>query len=325
MPEKRKWQAKSNQQSFDNPEKEKTTNGKTRTPSPNRILSILGKNIGLLSRKHSRERQKKKYEEETQKKNKIQASSRKSSENSNFGNILRFSKSKSNQINAVTKPTENQKNIVKDQGKHVKAPNSSVSPKKLISAPKPNISSSNPKQQKVSRAVTSVTITKSNNSAQNIEPKTNIKQNSYKQNIQPKSSSAKPLIAQKINSTKLKKSKSDSALNETQGKTLRASSAQSNVSRTSSSITSRSSSKSSTPSLKKKRKKAPVQKKKSVDSSDSSETQQAVVYTNYRHQNRRLVTMRQRQELYSLNLMMTALEKENFIRVCHEKGYIMDA
>jgi len=36
---------------------------------------------------------------------------------------------------------------------------------------------------------------------------------------------------------------------------------------------------------------------------------------------RRLVTARQRQELYSLNLLMTRLEKEAFTKVCEEKGY----
>ena len=41
-------------------------------------------------------------------------------------------------------------------------------------------------------------------------------------------------------------------------------------------------------------------------------------------QNRRLVTSRQRQEIYALNQLMTELERENFNRVCREKGYVMD-
>ena len=42
-------------------------------------------------------------------------------------------------------------------------------------------------------------------------------------------------------------------------------------------------------------------------------------------QNRRLVTTRQRQEIYALNILMTDLERENFNRVCREKGYVMDS
>ena len=281
MPEKRKWQAKCNQQSFDNPERDKSVTEVVRTPSPNRILSILGKNIGLLSRKHSRERQKKKYEEETQKKNKIATAKQKSSKNSNFSNILKFQKSKSNQINTTTKPKENPKNIVKDSPKLITSLHKTPSPKKVISTTKSNTSTSTPKQQRVPKAVTSVTITKSN---RNVDSKPSIKPTTYKQNPKPKPSTSKPMITQKINSTKLKKSKSDSALNEPKGKTMRTSSAQSNISRASSSITSQSSSKSSTPSIKKKRKKATVQKKKNFDGSENNETNQAVVYTNYKHQ-----------------------------------------
>ena len=193
MPEKRKWQAKGNQQSFDNPQKDKDTNENNRTPSPNRILSILGKPIGLLSRKHSSERQKKKYEEDIQRKNKIQANNQKSSGNSNFGNILNFPKSQSNASRAVTNPKENAKNVVDDPEKQIiKSPTSSLSPKNnIITAPKNNTKSKTSKQLNVSKAVTGVTRTKSNSSIRCVEPKTNVRPNSYKQNTKPKSSSAK--------------------------------------------------------------------------------------------------------------------------------------
>jgi len=185
MPEKRKWQAKGNQQSFDNPQREKSVAEVVRTPSPNRILSILGKNIGLLSRKHSRERQKKKYEEETQKKNKIVIAKQKPSKGSNFGNILKFPKSKSNQINATTKPKENSRNIVKDSPKLMTPLNKTLSPKKVVSTTQNTSNTLVPKPQRVPKAVTSVTITKSN---RNVDSKPSIKQTTYKQNPKPKPS-----------------------------------------------------------------------------------------------------------------------------------------
>ena len=115
MPEQRKWRARNKQQSFDNPEQEKKVDEKQRTSSPNDILSILGKNIGLLSRKHSRERQKKKYEEQVQKKNRSQTKpAKKSGEKPILGNILRFSKSKTNQVTAVATSKETSSSLNKN-------------------------------------------------------------------------------------------------------------------------------------------------------------------------------------------------------------------
>ena len=46
-----------------------------------------------------------------------------------------------------------------------------------------------------------------------------------------------------------------------------------------------------------------------------------VFSTDVRTQNTKLVTPRQRQEIYALNRVMTRLENEKFKRFCHEKGY----
>ena len=49
-----------------------------------------------------------------------------------------------------------------------------------------------------------------------------------------------------------------------------------------------------------------------------------VFSTDIRTQNIRLVTPRQRQEIYALNRVMTRLENEKFKRFCHEKGFRSD-
>ena len=41
-------------------------------------------------------------------------------------------------------------------------------------------------------------------------------------------------------------------------------------------------------------------------------------------QNRRLVSSRHRHEIYALNQIMTELERDNYQRVCRERGYTMD-
>ena len=46
-----------------------------------------------------------------------------------------------------------------------------------------------------------------------------------------------------------------------------------------------------------------------------------VFSTDMRVQNTRLVTPRQRQEIYALNRVMTRLENEKFKRFCTEKGF----
>ena len=46
-----------------------------------------------------------------------------------------------------------------------------------------------------------------------------------------------------------------------------------------------------------------------------------VFHTDIRTNNTRLVTPRQRQEIYALNRVMTRLENEKFKKFCHEKGF----
>ncbi len=47
----------------------------------------------------------------------------------------------------------------------------------------------------------------------------------------------------------------------------------------------------------------------------------AVFTLDVRTQNTRLVTVRQRQEIYALNRIMTRLENERFKKFCQEKGF----
>ena len=157
-----------------------------------------------------------------------------------------------------------------------------LTPRKPISGPKRNSKVSSSKSQKCSKLSTIITGTKPSNSTQKTETKSSPKPKCYKPN--PKPNSAKPVIQQRIGSGKIEKSKSDSALNETKGKTLRATSAQSNISRASSSFNSRSSSKSSTPAIKKKKPKQTFTKKDNFDSLGKPDEEPSVVYVNYRHQ-----------------------------------------
>ena len=96
MPEKSKWKNKCFNASFDDPTRscEKTKNEPQ--PPSGSILSILGKNIGLLSRKHNRLAQRK-YQpgpaaEKTENKIKI-------------SNLLKFPKTKENKINSSPSQT----------------------------------------------------------------------------------------------------------------------------------------------------------------------------------------------------------------------------
>ena len=50
-------------------------------------------------------------------------------------------------------------------------------------------------------------------------------------------------------------------------------------------------------------------------------SREPVFSTDFKTQNTKLVTPRQRQEIYALNRVMTRLENEKFKRFCHEKGY----
>ena len=207
MPEREKRSWKSKQDSFDNPQIEKKKNSGCE-PSSMGILTILGQNIGLLTRKKSEET-KKKYERETH--------SPKSKVNNKSGmkkieKILTFPKSKLNQVNSLTKPEEDQKQEKKtiDVSIRKKSETKSTGNQKRNFLPKKKIRK---------RSSETSEIKHSNNSSKyGITETANVNKNKS------------VLIKKSINST-LKKSKSDSALNKTQKKSVRATSAQSNVSR----------------------------------------------------------------------------------------------
>ena len=59
--------------------------------------------------------------------------------------------------------------------------------------------------------------------------------------------------------------------------------------------------------------------------SSSDEPREPVFILDVRTQNTRLVTPRQRQEIYALNRVMTRLENDKFKQFCSEKGHKGDA
>ena len=93
MPEKSKWKNKCFNASFDDPSKKCEERTKSDSQPQGGILSILGKNIGLLSRKHNRDTQSKYRQESPGKKigTKIKISK-----------LLQFPKTKENKINSST-------------------------------------------------------------------------------------------------------------------------------------------------------------------------------------------------------------------------------
>lgn len=274
MPEKSKWQNKCFNTSFDDPSRncEKTKN-EPQQQQPSGILSILGKNIGLLSRKHNRLAQRK-YQpgpaaEKTDNKIKI-------------SNLLKFPKTKENKINsspAQTNPGDKKKisSASSDNSQTKRQTKRSKSSKSKESSIEFNVDKT---------ACDELKCKTKNNSGQ----KKKFRQHEVQKSNNTKSNN----IEQKLQKSKIRKSKSDSALNEKKRRPLRVTSAQSNVStrpssgsgsattRTSSS--SYSSSKSGTPTVKKKAKKPLEKNKKKEESSSSLLADQPVVYVNYRYQ-----------------------------------------
>jgi len=334
MPDKRKWREDSSRNtSFDDPN---YLTEKSKGISQNGILSILGKNIGLLSRKHSRERHKK-YEKSSH-------SQSKSPNKIKISNILKFSKS-----------TENKQIVCRAKSQKEKSQISNKKTRKVKSIDsKPNIECKD--KHRISNYNNNVVKEKESNkctdgSCQEQESsKTVLKSKNFKQNKCQVTKNSKPVIEKKVSQSKSKliKSNSDTALNVTRGRS-RGSSTHSTSSRAASTssralssnsrcssrttLISGTSSKSMTPQFPKKSIKNLKKKKNNVESLSSPDSGSSsgnpapasAVFVNYRYQNRRLVTSRQRQEIYALNQLMTDLERENFNRVCQEKGYVMDA
>ena len=254
MPEKSKWQSRCFNTSFDDPTRKCERRAKSDSQQPSGILSILGKNIGLLSRKHNRDSQRKYRQDPPPDKtgNKIKIS-----------NLLKFPKTKENKINSFssqTKITEKKKN-----------PDNSQTLRNAKSK------SSNGKENSEKTACDGIKTNK------NLGQKKKFRQ----QEVQKSNNTKSNNIDQKLQKSKIRKSKSDSALNEKKRRPPRVNSAQSSVSRRSSSgsattRTSCSSSKSGTPTVKIKPKKPQEKKEKKAESSNDSN--QPVVYVNYRYQ-----------------------------------------
>ena len=272
MPEKSKWQNKCFNTSFDDPTKkcEKTKNESPQQPSG--ILSILGKNIGLLSRKHNRLAQRK-YQpgpaaEKTENKIKI-------------SNLLKFPKTKENKINsspAQTNPGDKKKiSSASDNSQTKRQTKRSKSSKSKESNNEFNVDKTACDESKCKTK--NISAQKKKFRQHEAQKCNNIKANN---------------IEQKLQKSKIRKSKSDSALNEKKRRPLRVTSAQSNVSNrpssgsgsatTRTSTSSFSSSKSGTPNVKKKAKKPLEKNKKKEESSSNPLAEQPVVYVNYRYQ-----------------------------------------
>ena len=297
MKDKRKWQD-SNNPSFDDPN---NVTDKSKTVTQNGILSILGKNIGLLSRNKEKHKKYERSDSISKPPNKIRnflhfkkPGDNKASESKGS----KASKKKEDDNNIRQKKTSKAKPVKKSQLNNTECGNpikSIISNKKLNKSVKDPISS-----DKVGQGVPDKTLT--------------TKTKSFKQNKAqaPKSSKPAAAVERKVTRSKLRKASSDSELSVTRtSRTSRASSARSSASssRPQSTLASRcssrtiinsaASSKANTPLLPKKKstvvRKNTTKKKKKIsssspESSDSghgssgSSGSPPVVFVNYRSQ-----------------------------------------
>ena len=291
MRDKRKWLEEANP-SFDDPN---SFNDKSKTISQNGILSILGKNIGLLSRKHKKDKQKKYEKSDSKPKNKIKISK-----------FLQFQKPCENKVTSV-KTNKNKKGIqttVKDN------PNSSINTSKVTPSKTSKFRNNechNPMKSIISnkrhnKSVKDPTSGDRGGTAAGNSDKISLTKNkNYRQNKTQAFKSSKPAVEQRVTKSKLRKSSSDSALNVTRGRPQSSSSS----SRPQSTLTSRcssrttltscTSSKTNTPQAKKKytARKHPAKKKKKTGSPESPDSGHGssgssgsppVVFVNYRYQ-----------------------------------------
>ena len=296
MKDKRNWKDSSNP-SFDDPN---NFTDKSKTIAQNGILSILGKNIGLLSRKHTKEKQKK-YERSdsiSKPQNKIRS-------------FLHFKKPGDNKVTSASaslskstkdsKKKEDDNNVQKKTSKAKPTKNSQLNNNECGNPIKSIIA--NKKQNK------SVKDPISNSRGGQGTPDTlKTKSKTFKQNKAQAPKSSKPAVERKVTKSKLRKSSSDSELNVTRARAPRASSARCSASssRPQSTVTSRCSSRTTinsaassmvnTPLAKKKStgRKNPAKKKKKISSSpespdsghgsSGSSGSPPVVFVNYRYQ-----------------------------------------
>ena len=289
MPENKKWRKnwKINNPSFDDP-KCLEPEEQSKEVSKDGILSILGQNIGLISRKHKREN-KKCYEPSN-------ADKKENSSKLSFSNILKFEKSRTPKIKS--KLSTDEKNIINNNNNTI---NTGLKQQKIHptrndkSRKTPSRKSSSPKNTFETREQ----FSKSTNSAAKSASK------AEKSAVQKKTSRQR----------KLTKSHSDSSLNVTKGKvtgtqtestkTSRCSSSASStrcssttVSRCPSASTSRCSSRTlltsttssiqSTPKVHKKNKKKILKKQNKTESKlpspDTEQKQSPPLFINYRYQ-----------------------------------------
>lgn len=237
---------------------------KSKVIAQNGILSILGQNIGLLSRKHTRE----KYQHDGKTITKKEPSSK-----LKFSNILGFPKN-----SASKKPKESPSKpfISKaiDEGQT----------KKVVNKNQQNIF--NKSTGKL--ADESKHFTKSKN---------------IRQGANTGAKSAKPAVQKKVKQSRLRKSHSDGELNISRKTNDRVSRAPSTCSRASSAATSRcssrttltscTSSKQNTPKVPKKTKRKSLVKQKKVESQCSvqSEKDSPPLFINYRYQVKSTITL----------------------------------
>ena len=295
MKEKRNWK-ESNNPSFDDPN---NVTDKSKTIAQNGILSILGKNIGLLSRKHTKEKQKK-YER----------SDSSSKPQNKIKSFLQFKKPGDNKVTSASlskstkesRKKEDDNNVQKKTLKAKPVKNSQLLDNECGNPIKSIIS--NKKQSK------SVKDPISRGGGGQGPPDTlTTKTKNFKQNKAQAPKSSKPAVERRVTKSKLRKSSSDSELSVSRARPPRASSARSSASssRPQSTLTSRCSSRTTlnstassmvnTPLAKKKSttRKNPTKKKKkktssSPESPDSghgssgSSVSPPTVFVNYRFQ-----------------------------------------
>ena len=300
MKDRRKWQD-SNNPSFDDPN---DVTDKSKTVTQNGILSILGKNIGLLSRNKEKHKKYERSDSISKPQNKIR-------------NFLHFKKSGDNKVTSSSESKTSKDSKRKDDDNNIG--------QKKISKAKPvkksqlnNNECGNPIKSIISNKKLNKSVKdpiSSNKGGQGAPDKTlTTKTKSFKQNKAqaPKSSKPAAAVERKVTRSKLRKASSDSELSVTRtSRTSRASSARSSApsSRPQSTLASRcssrtiinsaASSKVNTPLLPKKKstavRKNTTKKKKKIsssspESSDSghgssgSSGSPPVVFVNYRSQ-----------------------------------------
>ena len=257
MKEKRNWK-ESNNPSFDDPN---NATEKSKTIAQNGILSILGKNIGLLSRKHAKEKQKK-YE---------RSDSSSSKPQNKIKSFLQFKKPGDNKVTSASslskssKESKKKEDEIKVQKKTLKAKpakNSQLLDNNECGNPIKSIISN----KKQSKSVKDPISSNRGGSGQGPPDTLTTKTKNFKQNKAQAPKSSKPAVERRVTKSKLRKSSSDSELNVSRARPPRASSARSSASssRPQSTLTSRCSSRTTLNSTASSMVNTPVNKKKST-------------------------------------------------------------